>query len=252
MMTMIGQSARAAEAPRTAGTDRPPVEAPTGPGPDLTIPDFVMPGGGGSVILLLIGLLALAALGIILYKAVQFLFGRVLRRSAAERAIELLRRGDAGAALAACKDDDGPVARVVGTVVQARAFERASETTAREEARHVADAELAWLRGLMRTLSLIAVIAPLLGLLGTVVDVVDALRMAPPAGGSTMLAGALADAMRVASAGLGVAIVAVIGLGVFASIIARAKQAMDDFTGRALAAAAVVAPRGDGSGIAAE
>lgn len=114
----------------------------------------------------------------------------------------------------------------------ARAGKRAAEhapdpATARELAKEAATSQLAKRRSGLSYLELLVNIAPLLGLLGTILGMIDAFQGLELAGASVSpseLAGGIWTALLTTAAGLVLAMLALVALSLFESLIERERR----------------------------
>jgi biopolymer transport protein ExbB len=127
-----------------------------------------------------------------------------------------VRERDLEAALVACENEGGPVARVLKSALLKLPYGRAAVEAASQEAYLIEEQQLS--KG-VRPLAVIAQIATLLGLLGTVTGIIIAFSVVSQQGMGDpgALAGGIGQALVNTAAGLIVAIMAIIGQNYLAS-----------------------------------
>ncbi len=174
----------------------------------------------GGVLLVPIGLLSLAAVALIIEKALHLYRIRDPRDDLTERTIQALReKGGAGARLL-LQDAVSPEARVLLAGLGGGRTSRA-EREARMEAQ--ATRRMDELEGRVGYLSSIASLATLLGLLGTVTGMISSFMNMQSSGISdpAVLAGGISQALITTAAGLSVAIPCLFGHAVFSRVIGK-------------------------------
>lgn len=163
----------------------------------------------GGIAVVLLGVCSVIAVGIILERFWMTRRSRVLPRNLDAQITELLRGGRMEEALAVCRREDSPLARLVFSGIRAAGrpreeFNEIVELTGRRE--------LSQLQRFVPVLGTIAAIAPLLGLLGTVVGIIKTFGLIEVhgIGNPQLLAGGISEALIATAAGIGIAVPAVI------------------------------------------
>ncbi len=159
---------------------------------------------GGPVMWLLLAC-SVAGLGIILYKAWQFLTISGNVESVLSRVEKCVKGGDQKGASQVCASLRGPVAAVVRT-----GLERTGQTKAaiREAVEDVGNHQLASLESFLPALQTVGNVAPLLGFLGTVLGMIQAFFAISQAGlgDPSVVANGIAQALITTATGLIVAV----------------------------------------------
>lgn len=190
--------------------------------------DFVVKGG---VLMIPIGLCSLAALTVIVERALSLRRRRIIPPDLVGRIGAALEREGRGRALEICRQDASPTANIF-----AAAIRRMDEPLAALE-RHVEQAgarEIFGMRKHLRVLSVVAAVSPLLGLLGTIFGMIRAFQTvatsAEALGRTELLAQGIYQAMITTAAGLIVAIPALVAYHWISSKIDRLVGEMDLMT----------------------
>ncbi|MGQ7843668.1 MotA/TolQ/ExbB proton channel family protein [Granulosicoccus sp. 3-233] len=163
---------------------------------------------GGPVTLVLL-LLSVAALSIVLVKAVQLFAERSRNRDAIHQALLHWQNGKQKDAIAGIVHAERGVASLLRVAMQGSLASAVSEAQLREELQRLASADMQRLRSHLRTLEVIATISPLLGLFGTVLGMIEAFRQMEQAGSRidpSILSGGIWQALLTTGVGLAVAI----------------------------------------------
>lgn len=187
----------------------------------LMLPEWLA--NGGPVMWLLV-LLSLVASAIVIAKLIQFALLRPLASANGDKALALLRQGEAQAAADQAQAGKDPLSRTLATVL---ALTNDWEEAALRQARQ----QIESLRGGMRALELIAAVAPLLGLLGTVFGMIEAFRALEQAGSQvdpSLLSGGIWEALLTTAAGLTVAIPALAAFHWFDRTLERLRFLLED------------------------
>ena len=169
-----------------------------------TVWDFVLKGG---VMMIPIGVCSLAVLAVVFERVIVLRRRRVVPKGFADGLARHLGKGHREPALAYCREDGSPVARVFEA-----ALSRMDQSPERVEKHMAAEGEqqVFLLRRRLRVLSVITAIAPLLGLVGTIFGMIRAFQTVSVSGealGKTeLLAEGIYEAMITTAAGLLVAI----------------------------------------------
>lgn len=189
---------------------------------------------GGPVVVLL-ALLSIAALGIAIYKLLQFRRAKIWRTTDVASAVAVYRGGDPDAAETRLAATDSALGRTVGAAIAADRTRRPE--VAREVAEIAAASEIESLRGGLRPLEFIAGVSPLLGLFGTVLGMIAAFQALEAAGDKVdpaILAGGIWEALFTTAAGLAVAIPALALSNWFERALDALAHKMEHYAGLAL------------------
>jgi biopolymer transport protein ExbB len=187
--------------------------------------DYLVKGG---VLMVPIGLCSLVALAVIIERLVSLRRSRVLppALAAGVRAALTQNRRDAGAALALCKQDGSPLAKLLAAGLP---YVDSAAGLLEKHVQEAGDRVYRVLRNYLSTLSVIVAVAPLLGLLGTVFGMIKAFQTVAAAGealGKTeLLARGIYEALITTAAGL---IVAIPALLAHHALVARANRLFHD------------------------
>jgi biopolymer transport protein ExbB len=159
----------------------------------------------------MLGFLSLVAIGIGLYKLIQFARLGVGRRAEAEKVLDDWLNGRVDEAITAAGRRRSVLTRILQAVFSGIQARPADVSYAEELSRQTAIIELATLSERMRTLDMVVQAAPMLGLLGTVVGMIDAFSVLAVAEGAVdpnLLAGGIYVALTTTAVGLVVALFA--------------------------------------------
>ena len=146
---------------------------------------------------------------------------RVLPRNLDLQVSELVRAGKLEEAIAVCRRDDSPLARIL--VAGLRKIRSQRDGVSREELIEVLELtgkrELSALQRYVGILGTIAAIAPLLGLLGTVLGMIRTFAVIEVngIGNPQLLAGGISEALTATAAGICIAVPAVVFYRLFLS-----------------------------------
>jgi biopolymer transport protein ExbB len=183
----------------------------------------------GGPVLLLLGLLSLAALTLIIIKVWSFAEARMTDARTPAQALAHVHAGRADAALAALAARPSPQGEVLSAAI--RGLQAGDEVAlVRERAVLDASERIDQARHLFRPLELIAATAPLLGLLGTVLGMIEAFRRLEAAGDRvdpSILSGGIWEALLTTAAGLIVALPVIAVLAWLESRVARLHRLME-------------------------
>lgn len=163
----------------------------------------------GGPVVVIIGLLSVAALTILLAKIWQFHQMRVGRHARSNKALDLWLAGRFSEASDLVDGNRAPCARLLKHAFEG--YQRTGGDLKRttDDVARIAGNILHDLRGWLRALDSIAQIAPLLGLFGTILGMIDAFQALQDAGDAidpSQLAGGIWVALLTTAAGLAVAI----------------------------------------------
>ena len=164
----------------------------------------------GGLVMVPIGLCSLVALAAFFERIWTLRRSRVGPRSFVQSVLKLVRAGQCDEALAYCRKQDVPVARLFETAIELRHMERSE---IKERLEEVGRREAAELERVIPVVGTIASVAPLLGLLGTVGGMIStfAVIQAKGLGQIDSMAGGISQALITTFAGLCVGIPAVMG-----------------------------------------
>ncbi|ODR95233.1 hypothetical protein AUC70_05930 [Methyloceanibacter stevinii] len=189
--------------------------------------DFLNKGGPA---LWVIAALSVVTVALILWKVWSFLLqGAFSGGGLSARAAGLWRHGDHDQALALVDKRRSLRARLAAAAMHASEDPALDGPAAEAETDRVGTRLLTSARSGLRVLELIATLAPLLGLLGTVLGMIEAFQTLEDAGtraDPAVLAGGIWEALLTTAAGMAVAIVAMIALVWFESIVDAVRHDM--------------------------
>lgn len=163
---------------------------------------------GGPVTTLLL-LMSVAALAIVIVKAVQLFVERSRNRMAIRQALQLWQNDQQDDAIATIARAERGVASLLRVAMQGSLSTTITDAQLREELQRLASDDIQRLRNHLRTLEVIATISPLLGLFGTVLGMIEAFRQMEQAGSQidpSVLSGGIWQALLTTGVGLAVAI----------------------------------------------
>ncbi|MCF7992814.1 MAG: MotA/TolQ/ExbB proton channel family protein [Thiohalocapsa sp.] len=223
-------------------------------GPDLAGPDLPIEGGwlagvqqfaapmaetagSGGPVLMVLGLLSIAALAIVLVKLWQFARLRINAREPVATALSLWMHGESGRSIERLAHRRQPQARLVQRALIGLAQPGVRLDVLREELMRFAAEQLQALRAWLRALEVIAALSPLLGLLGTVLGMIEAFRQLETAGSQVdpaILSGGIWQALLTTAAGLIVAIPVLMLHAWLERRVERCAHAMEDAVTRVL------------------
>lgn len=192
---------------------------------------------GGWVMYLLMAL-SVYALGIIGFKAQQFISAGVFNTRFIDRVMMHVKRGELTDASTLLQRERGPVARIMRVAIENILNREMSMKSRESEIARVGSAEIRYLESHMRGLEMAATIAPLIGLMGTVIGMIQAFSKLSEAGSRvdpSMLAGGIWEALVATVGGLTVAVPALAAYYLIDSIIERVRATMRDVTIQILA-----------------
>ncbi len=182
--------------------------------------------------------LSIYALGIILFKAYQFISAGVLNTSFIDRVMMHVKRGELTEASHLLSRERGPIARIMRVAIEG-VMNRGITMKSREaEIARVGSGEIRYLESHIRGLEMSATVAPLLGLLGTVIGMIVAFAKLAESGSRvdpSMLAGGIWQALICTVGGLVVAVPALASYYLIDSLIERVRATMRDVTIQILA-----------------
>lgn len=183
----------------------------------------------GGTVVVIIGILSVAALAVALFKFVQFLYLGVGRGRGVKAALSEWIAGRHDAAIATVAVRKGASAFVLAHAMR-KLRQGAPEAAVREDAERVAQGQLSHLRSQLRVLEATAQISPLLGLFGTVLGMMSAFQTLQAAGADAdpaALAGGIWIALITTAVGLAVAIPAGLTLYWFEGRIEKETEVME-------------------------
>ena len=204
-LLLLIDGSHAAWAQATTGADAMPAQMPLWQ---------TLAAGGG--VMVVIGLLSVAAVAIIIYDLISLNVKKLAPRSLFEEVMKKLEARDFAAAKTLCRQEFNTIiAKIVLAGLERR---NPLDDSAREAMENTARAELTSLWQNINYLSDIVAVAPLLGLLGTVLGMIQAFHAVPLQSASmktTLLAAGISKAMVTTASGLIVAIPALIAYSYF-------------------------------------
>jgi biopolymer transport protein ExbB len=192
---------------------------------------------GGWVMYLII-LLSIYALGIVLFKAYQFVNAGVFNTRFIDRVMTYVKRGELTDASLILSREKGPVARIMRVSIECILNRQMSMKSRESEISRIGSAELRYLESHMRGLEVASTVAPLIGLMGTVIGMIKSFTQLSEAGSRidpSMLAGGIWEALVTTAGGLMVAIPALAAYYIIDSLIERVRATMRDVTIQVLA-----------------
>lgn len=192
---------------------------------------------GGWVMYLII-LLSVYALGIIFFKAQQFITAGVFNTSFIDRVMMHVKRGELTDASQLLKREKGPVARIMRVAIECILNREMTMKSRESEIARIGSAEIRYMESHMRGLEMASTVAPLIGLMGTVIGMIQSFSQLSEAGSRvdpSMLAGGIWEALVATVGGLAVAIPALAAYYLIDSIIERVRATMRDVTIQVLA-----------------
>lgn len=192
---------------------------------------------GGWVMYVIVAL-SIYVLGILFFKAYQFISGGVLNTQFVDKVMVPIKRGELTDASHILAREKGPLARIMRVAVECVMNRNMSMKSRESEIQRVGSAELRYLESHMRGLEMSAAIGPLLGLLGTVIGMIVAFAKLAESGtrvDPSMLAGGIWVALITTVGGLIVAVPAMGAYYLIDSLIERVRAAMRDVTIQILA-----------------
>lgn len=185
--------------------------------------------GGG--VMVVIGLLSVAAVTIIIYDIMMLNVNKLAPRPLFTDVIKKLEARDFSAAQTAClRENSTIISKIVLAGLERR---NPLDASAREAMENTAHVELTNLWQNINYLSDIVAIAPLLGLLGTVLGMIQAFRAVPLQSASvktTLLAAGISKAMVTTASGLVVAIPTLIAYSYFRGQVQLVTNAIEIYS----------------------
>jgi biopolymer transport protein ExbB len=185
----------------------------------------------GGVVMLLLGLLAVYALAVVIFKIIQFQKSNVFDRSFIEPVLRDIKQGDREHATKRLATIAGPVAHIMQVTFECVANRDMSQKSKEAEITRVGSADIRYLDSHLRSLEMTANIAPLMGLLGTVGGMIQSfskLSMAGTRVDPTVLAGGIWEALLTTAGGLAVAIPALAAHYILDGIVEKVRATMKD------------------------
>jgi len=195
------------------------------------VPNLISQGG---VVLILIGLLSIAAVALITERIIYYYNRQEPKKDLSSYVIELLQTGLFSRILEELRSKNSPEAHVLFVGVKYRKS-NVTETEKRMEAQ--AQKEMVDLEKNVEYLANIANIATLLGLLGTVTGMIISFLNLKISGVSdpAVLAGGISQALITTAAGLSVAIPSLLFYHIFTQVINRSVSRMEIYSDDLLA-----------------
>lgn len=192
----------------------------------------------GGWVMYVIMLLSIYALGIIFFKAQQFLSSGVFNTAFIDRVMAHVKRGELTDASHILAKERGPVARIMRVAIDCILNREMTMKSREAEIGRIGASEIRYLESHMRGLEMAATVAPLIGLMGTVIGMIESFSKLSEAGSRvdpSMLAGGIWEALVATVGGLMVAIPALAAYYLLDSLIERARATMRDVTIQILA-----------------
>ncbi len=186
------------------------------------------------------GLLALSvyAVGVVIFKVLQFYRANVFDRSFIEPALKEIKQGDRNQAFKTLSETKGPVARIMRVTFECVANRDISQKSKEAEITRVGSADIRYLESHLRGLEMTATVAPLMGLFGTVIGMISSFSKLSISGtrvDPTMLAGGIWEALLTTAGGIAVAIPALAAHYILDGIIEKVRATMKDVSVQILA-----------------
>jgi biopolymer transport protein ExbB len=190
--------------------------------------------------LVMYGLTALSiyAVGVVIFKIIQFARENVFDRSFIEPALREIKQGDRNQAFKTLSETKGPVAHIMRVTFECVANREMSQKSKEAEIMRVGSGNIRYLESHLRGLEMIATVAPLMGLLGTVIGMISSFSKLSISGSRvdpTMLAGGIWEALLTTAGGLAVAIPALAAHYILDGIIEKVRATMKDVSVQILA-----------------
>ena len=192
---------------------------------------------GGWVMYVIVAL-SIYVLGIILFKAYQFITAQVFNTQFIDRVMMHVKRGELTDASHLLTKEKGPLARIMRVSIESVMNREITMKSRESEISRVGAGELRYLESHMRGLEMASSIGPLLGLLGTVIGMVHAFAKLSESGSRvdpSMLAGGIWQALIATVGGLVVAVPAMASYYLIDSLVERVRATMRDVTIQILA-----------------
>lgn len=192
----------------------------------------------GGWVMYLIMALSVYAVGIIGFKAQQFITSGIFNTTFIDRVMVHVKRGELTDAQQLLQRERGPVARIMRVAIDCILNREMTMKSRESEIGRVGSAEIRYLESHMRGLEMAAMVAPLIGLMGTVIGMIESFSKLSEAGSRvdpSMLAGGIWEALVATVGGLIVAIPALAAYYLIDSCIERVRATMRDVTIQILA-----------------
>lgn len=192
----------------------------------------------GGFVMYGLALLSIYAVGVVIFKIVQFRKANVFDRSFIEPALLEIKQGDRSKVTQTLADIRGPIARIMRVSFECVANRDMSQKSKEAEIMRVGAADIHYLEAHLRGLEMTSAIAPLMGLMGTVIGMINSFSKLSMAGARvdpTMLAGGIWEALLTTAGGLAVAIPALAAHYILDGIIEKIRASMKDVSVQILA-----------------
>ena len=192
----------------------------------------------GGFVMYGLALLSIYAVGVVIFKIVQFRKMNVFDRSFIDPALHEIKQGDRSKATQALADIPGPIARIMRVSFQCVANREMSQKSKEAEIMRVGAGDIHYLESHLRGLEMTSAIAPLMGLMGTVIGMITSFSKLSVSGSRvdpTLLAGGIWEALLTTAGGLAVAIPALAAHYVLDGIIEKVRASMKDVSIQILA-----------------
>lgn len=201
------------------------------------MPDIMLFEKGGFVMYGL-ALLSVYAVGVVIFKIIQFRKANLFDRSFIDPALLEIKQGDRGKATQTLANIRGPIARIMRVSFECVANRDMSQKSKEAEIMRVGAADIHYLESHLRGLEMTSAIAPLMGLMGTVIGMITSfskLSMSGTRVDPTLLAGGIWEALLTTAGGLAVAIPALAAHFVLDGVIEKVRATMKDVSIQILA-----------------
>jgi len=192
----------------------------------------------GGWVMYVIVMLSVYVLGVMLFKAYQFVTCEVFNTYFIDKVMVHVKRGELTDASQLLARERGPLARIMRVSIESIMNRDMTMKSRESEIARVGSGELRYLESHMRGLEMASAIGPLLGLLGTVIGMVETFSKLSESGSRvdpSMFAGGIWQALTTTVGGLLVAVPAMASYYLIDSIIERVRATMRDVTIQILA-----------------
>lgn len=187
----------------------------------------------GGWVMYLIMLLSVYSVGIILFKAQQFMASGMFNTGFIDRVMMHVKRGELTDSAHLLARERGPIARIMRVAIECILNRDMTMKSREAEISRVGASEIRYLESHMRGLEMAATVAPLIGLMGTVIGMIESFSKLSESGSRvdpSMLAGGIWEALVATVGGLAVAIPSLAAYYLLDSLIERARATMRDVT----------------------
>lgn len=192
----------------------------------------------GGFVMYGLALLSIYAVGVVIFKMIQFRRANIFDRSFIEPALQEIKQGDRTKATQTLADIRGPIARIMRVSFECVANRDMSQKSKEAEIMRVGAADIHYLESHLRGLEMTSAIAPLMGLMGTVIGMITSFSKLSLSGSRvdpSLLAGGIWEALLTTAGGLAVAIPALAAHYILDGIIEKVRVSMKDVSIQILA-----------------